>query len=293
MSAIAFPNMTPVNSFGWVDDNSESGNIRVNCRNNLVALPLRLSWVSKNGFQFADGAIGGGNPDGSATCHYANSIVAMPAGTQAAEYDISFQARGTTIGVRFDATFNNSGANSFLDFDLIIDGVPYRVPRKRFTEDGNPATYCHDAAFVVTGLPDTNHVCRIATAPDATLASDHLIWGIIVDRNAGYEEQEHYGSSQTPAILTNAYQNMVTLWSSSERLGRCLTGGLFCNTSAGTVTVYLFDSATSRLFLQHDVAAGDTYIAVFPGGLAGFLGGTLQIKASANASINFTPIFRT
>lgn len=284
--------MTPVNSFGWVDDGTESGRIRVYSRNNLVSYPFRKDFITLSGFSFYDGYLGLGNPDGSGSCCSAVSIPAMPAGAASTEFSIQTRVRGTVVGVRFDPTYNVSGDSTYADFDLIIDGVAYKVIRKRFLETGAVITnFAREASFVVSGLLDTEHAVRIEATAIPTLRSDHRIWGLVVDRNAGYEEMPHVPSSTNPATLTTAYQSLTTLWANPENLGRGLESLVFVNTSVGTVTVYAQNTTTSKVVAQHDVAAGDTWVLDVDG-LAGATSGALQVKASANTSVNVTATFK-
>jgi len=283
----------PDSSFAkaWVDDGTEQGHIRVNARNNLVSYPFRKDSITTSGFTFYDGYLGLGNPDGSGSCCFSGTIPAMPAGSSSSEFSIQTKVRGTVVGVRYDPTMNNSGGGAYPDFDLIIDGVAYRVLRKRFLENGATITnFGIESAFVVTGLSDTEHAVRIEASAIPSVASDHRIWGLVVDRNAGYEEMPHVPSSALPKTLTASYQALTSIWATPFNLGRALIGLLFVNTSSGTVTVYGQDVTGSLIVFQHDIPANDTWPLPVQG-LVGATSGHLSIKASISGAVNVTPSF--
>lgn len=246
-----------------------------------VKIPFR------NGYYYADN-VGGtasfqsqgiyDNEDGSDT----GINISVPQGLN---YGVRIRVPfyGTVFGVRFrhGATYTNFGVS--------IDGVAYGAVSTQHTYLDNEAAGLTDGESLVmidTDLPDGLHYADIVLTSQSSTTSSLLLFGIIVEKRAGYEakpRQQYIGS--TIALTTSQTAVPLTSSGGSTTAIRGIRQIIYTNTGASSITVTIQNSGT--VMWQKSISSGDT--AIFDFGASTAIAGSITHAASV-AGINATVI---
>lgn len=170
---------------------------------------------------------------------------------------IRFPFYGTVLGVRF-----RHGA-SYTPFGVSIDGVAYGATATQHTYLDNEAASLTDGESLVmidTDLPDGLHYADIVLTSQASAASSLFLYGIVVEKRAGYESKpRNQYIAGTTAITTT--QTAVSLGSSTTAQVRGIRQIIYTNTSASAITVTIQNN--SSIIWQKSIGAGDSAVFDF------------------------------
>lgn len=179
---------------------------------------------------------------------------------------ISYQFRGRVLGVRFDpGIVANASLNFYKGLSVMIDRVAYRCPKPVWDPVSQSVRADPDGYFgsiITTDLPDGLHLLELGTTSDASSANDTYIYGLLLERRAGYRDEARYATPCAPYTLGTSNVAMLSGFSTAKRTPRGVTKLFYNNTTGGSVTVTWRFRGTD--FNTFTVSAGATVEKDFP-----------------------------
>lgn len=167
---------------------------------------------------------------------------------------------GKTVGVRFRDT------GSTINFGVIVDGTPYEVPKKDrysyFDNNGVSGLGANkEGVFFVRNLPDGHHSLSIVIYPDQSASKSIVMYGLLLEKTAGYSETKSADSLFGGAFLTSS-DVAIPVTDMAGVQNRGVKKIIYRNTDtlARTVLISWNSSVVASLYLQASGISGDTQV---------------------------------
>lgn len=201
---------------------------------------------------------------------------------------LSVVTYGKMVGVRYRRTLTTP------PFSVIVDGVPYDCPAYQqlyYTDNNSSGAVEREALWIVAeNLPDIAHTVKVVLTASATLSYNLVLYGMLLERRAGYTERPRLDSVLSQGVLTNA--NVAVSYNDSVGYtNKGVKRLVYFNSdvAARLVTV----SWNGAVIWQKSIPAGSTdYFEVSNVGfcVGGLDPNTLYHKADTGAVVLFTAI---
>lgn len=272
----------------WVDDGHESGAARVrSVAAELVCYPFREgNYRAEVQGSAAITYQGGGftaNPEGLPR----SLTIGVPAGTGNGAR-IYYPFHGRAFGVRWQSF------NTVPDFSVVVDGEAVRVPGwlPQLADAGITTQVIDSEAALLThdNLDRGRHLAEIVVVAPPTGTTTLQLFGVLLDRGAGYAELPRVQHTLPPAdVPTSLTALTITSGSSAFPTARGVRGIIYTNTTGGALTVTL--QYNSVQVWKKSIPADDS-VTFDPLGLTNMLiGGTAGFAHIASGSgLKYTPI---
>lgn len=242
-------------AIGWIDDGTESGALRAAIvRGDLVPVPIRTGQytTTQNGTStINEVAIGvESNEDGSSAALMFSAVAGTNQGC-----GIQLIAYGRVVGIRWR---RDTAAANPATFTVTIDGVAYGVPTAPlFLGQSINLTDGHCYYVVADNLSDGPHSVGVFVNADPAGGTNRtlIVYGLLLERRAGYGPPLHIQTTTTPVVLTTSATSINRLGGTARAL-RGVRKILYTNTSGSPATVTFQINGTT--VWQKSIAAGDS-----------------------------------
>lgn len=280
---------------GWSGDDALTGHQRVRqLGGDAVRMPFT---TTTHHYTEASGPTGTGagiqpaaflgNPDGSGRA-WVVSTKAKNDGTGLAYARTWIPFRGRFFGV----AWHRGSATTAPEFDVIVDGEAVRVaPQNDFlSREGITNSQLVDVhASIITHPfldPDIQHYAAILLTGHATLDYDLTLYGVLLDRKAGYAEVGRYGHLMTPGALTTSDAALTMFVAAAERAALAIRSVVYTNTTDAAIVVTVTNGST--LVWSKSVGAHDS--EVFDPRVPIAVSNTTYKHKAATTGVNFQAV---
>lgn len=154
---------------------------------------------------------------------------------------VSGYFRGRSFGVRFEPSQTSAiSPNVHSDFGVMIDRVGYRIPKTAFNPYSQARQPDPDGSYgviVTRELPDGLHHFEIDMRVFAGSANALYLFGLLLEKSAGYREPESFAVRSNPYDLGTTNTTMLGGFASAFRTPRGITEMTYYNTTGSAIDV--------------------------------------------------------
>lgn len=270
---------------GWFDSGHESGAVHVSDATGEAArVPFRAGQyyasVTGGAATVANSALLIENPDGTGS----SLTVTVPAGLGPGAR-LWYPFGGSLFGVRWQA------ADGTPDFSVSVDGEAVLVEGRdaRVTAEGITTQLLDTAAQAITHRhldPTERHLAELTFVSDASASRSWTLFGVLLDRRAGYQEPIRRLHNIPPVTLTTSQVAIGVQGANAQRVLSGVRKVVYYNGTAGAVDVTIQYNGTA--VWKKSLAAGEVVEFDFGGVTA--VNALWTHAASAGSSITATVI---
>jgi hypothetical protein len=241
---------------GWRAHALEGGIVSVEPFGEFVRVPWRQNrYLLSNGSHLI-GAAAAENADGSNQVIAVSVNAGLPLGSPA--FCTFGPFRGAYVGVRFDPAQVSGGF--YRDFDVIVDGHPYRVKKRSNLLKWDGTTYSPgtngEYGAIVGPFPDRpDHIGEIVVAGDASGNNFNNFYGLLLERRAGYEPLLPGAYATTPQAVPTSSTAVVLTSQGTARIGRGPRSIVYTNTTGAPLQVTLTHTGASPTMAEITIPA--------------------------------------